>query len=105
MINRFPGKCAGCGARVEAGAGEARRNGGGRERPVLPREAWVCRTAGWRDGILARVGKVQVALGAVPACPDCGAPTRKWQSQHGAFWGCAAFPECRGIARSEEARP
>jgi len=31
-----------------------------------------------------------------PACPDCGKPMRKRQSRKGEFWGCTAYPDCRG---------
>ena len=37
-----------------------------------------------------------------PACPQCGKPmrrrtARKGQHEGQAFWGCSAFPDCRGI--------
>jgi restriction system protein len=32
-----------------------------------------------------------------PACPNCGRPMRKRQSRKGEFWGCTAYPDCRGI--------
>ena len=31
-----------------------------------------------------------------PECPLCGKPVRQRSSAKGAFWGCAAFPECKG---------
>ncbi len=37
-----------------------------------------------------------------PACPKCGKPMRKRSAQQGKysgseFWGCSAYPECKGI--------
>ena len=42
-----------------------------------------------------------------PACPVCGGPTvartaRKGPNAGKPFWGCAAFPKCRGVARSDQ---
>ena len=31
-----------------------------------------------------------------PDCPLCGEPMRRRTSARGAFWGCSAFPECKG---------
>ncbi|HMO52640.1 MAG TPA: four helix bundle suffix domain-containing protein [Kiritimatiellia bacterium] len=32
-----------------------------------------------------------------PACPDCGGPMRQRSSTRGPFWGCARYPECKGL--------
>jgi restriction system protein len=32
-----------------------------------------------------------------PDCPECGTPMKKRNSQRGPFWGCGAYPECKGI--------
>jgi four helix bundle suffix protein len=34
--------------------------------------------------------------GPAPDCPQCGRPMRRRTSAKGEFWGCSAFPECRG---------
>jgi len=39
---------------------------------------------------------------AAPLCPDCGKPMRRRQARAGKnaghdFWGCTAYPECRGV--------
>jgi len=44
---------------------------------------------------------VQGAPAAPPACPKCGEPMQKRTARSGAnsgsqFWGCPAFPRCRG---------
>jgi four helix bundle suffix protein len=31
-----------------------------------------------------------------PACPECEKPMRKRNSQRGEFWGCSAYPACKG---------
>jgi four helix bundle suffix protein len=43
----------------------------------------------------------QDVTAGVPACPDCGQPMRKRTAKSGKkagkpFWGCTAFPECKG---------
>jgi restriction system protein len=34
---------------------------------------------------------------ASPDCPQCGRSMRKRSSAKGYFWGCSAFPDCKGI--------
>lgn len=31
-----------------------------------------------------------------PKCPQCGKPMRRRSSAKGPFWGCSAFPDCKG---------
>jgi restriction system protein len=31
-----------------------------------------------------------------PPCPQCGQPMRRRRSAKGEFWGCPAYPECKG---------
>jgi restriction system protein len=31
-----------------------------------------------------------------PECPQCGKPMRRRKPAKGEFWGCAAFPACKG---------
>ncbi|MEI7902412.1 MAG: four helix bundle suffix domain-containing protein [bacterium] len=33
-----------------------------------------------------------------PECPQCGKPMRRRTSAKGDFWGCSAFPECKGTS-------
>ncbi len=42
-----------------------------------------------------------------PICPDCGKPMRRRTARKGPnagneFWGCSAYPECRGIREMED---
>lgn len=53
----------------------------------------------------ARDEKTQTEENA-PECPECGRPMRKRNAQKGnkagnLFWGCTAFPECRGTREIE----
>jgi four helix bundle suffix protein len=36
-----------------------------------------------------------------PECPQCGKPMRERQSAKGSFWGCSAYPECKGTRPAE----
>ena len=37
-----------------------------------------------------------------PKCPQCDKPMKKRSSAKGEFWGCSAYPECKGLRRIEE---
>ncbi len=32
-----------------------------------------------------------------PGCPQCGEPMRQRRSARGPFWGCARYPDCKGV--------
>lgn len=43
-----------------------------------------------------------------PTCPDCGKPMARRLAKSGknagkTFWGCTAYPDCRGVREIEEA--
>lgn len=45
-----------------------------------------------------------------PVCPDCGQPMRLRKAKSGqhagqAFWGCTAYPACKGTREVEEPQP
>ncbi len=47
---------------------------------------------------------------AGPACPECGQPMRLRKAKAGkhagqAFWGCSAYPECKGTREVTEVNP
>jgi len=42
---------------------------------------------------------------AAPQCPLCGKAMRRRSSAKGRFWGCSAFPECRGTRPIGEEGP
>ena len=33
-------------------------------------------------------------------CPDCNGPMISRKSAHGVFWGCKAYPQCKGTRDS-----
>lgn len=37
-----------------------------------------------------------------PSCPECGEAMRKRTSKRGPFWGCGAYPKCKGVRTIEE---
>jgi four helix bundle suffix protein len=39
----------------------------------------------------------EAARAVGPECPLCGQPMRRRQSAKGEFWGCGAYPACKGI--------
>jgi four helix bundle suffix protein len=50
------------------------------------------------------------AASPAPACPRCGKPmvqrmARSGPQAGGAFWGCSAYPECKGTRAVEKASP
>ena len=49
-------------------------------------------------GVRERMSAARLAArdAAVPNCPECGKPMRRRRSKKGDFWGCSAYPDCRG---------
>ncbi len=50
----------------------------------------------------ARVEAREAQASPAPVCPQCGKPMRQRTARQGpnagkAFWGCAAYPDCRGV--------
>ena len=56
----------------------------------------------------ARVEEKRAALRPVeadaPPCPLCGSDMRLRHGKTGDFWGCTAYPSCRGTRNIENAR-
>ena len=53
------------------------------------------KNGGFSERLTAR--RLEARNGAcTPECPQCGKPMRKRKSAQGDFWGCSAFPECKG---------
>jgi len=38
---------------------------------------------------------------AAPQCPECGEPMKQRTSKRGPFWGCGAYPKCKGVRQIE----
>ena len=54
-------------------------------------------TGGFSERLMAkRIEAREKDKAPAPECPACGKPMRQRSSAKGAFWGCSAFPECKG---------
>jgi restriction system protein len=57
------------------------------------------KTGGFSERLTARrleSREGQRDAGPAPECPQCGQPMRRRKSAKGEFWGCGAYPECKG---------
>jgi hypothetical protein len=59
------------------------------------------RVATFLERLRSHVREAYRRAKAVPACPACGRTMARRESKHGPFWGCAAYPECKGTRRVE----
>jgi four helix bundle suffix protein len=54
-------------------------------------------TGGFSERLTAkRIEAREQAKLASPECPLCGKPMRRRNAATGQFWGCSAFPDCKG---------
>ena len=54
-------------------------------------------SGGFRERLTAkRIEAREKDLPPSPECPQCGKPMRQRSSAKGRFWGCSAFPDCKG---------
>jgi four helix bundle suffix protein len=55
-------------------------------------------TGGFSERLMTKRVEARDGQKAVdaPDCPQCGKPMRRRKSVKGDFWGCSAFPECKG---------
>lgn len=55
-------------------------------------------TGGFSERLMAKriEAREQQKTADAPECPQCGKPMRRRTSAKGDFWGCSAFPECKG---------
>ncbi|MDD5704880.1 MAG: four helix bundle suffix domain-containing protein [Kiritimatiellae bacterium] len=54
-------------------------------------------TGGFSERLMAtRIEARERAKPPAPNCPQCGQPMRRRKSAKGDFWGCSAYPECKG---------
>jgi DNA topoisomerase-3 len=42
---------------------------------------------------------------SAPTCPQCAGPMRARSGPHGSFWGCRAYPNCRGTRPLDDDAP
>jgi len=55
-------------------------------------------TGGFSERLMAKrlEAREQQKTADAPECPQCGKPMRRRKSAKGDFWGCSAFPDCKG---------
>jgi four helix bundle suffix protein len=55
-------------------------------------------TGGFSERLMAKriESREQQKAADVPDCPQCGKPMRRRKSAKGDFWGCSAYPDCKG---------
>jgi restriction system protein len=56
-------------------------------------------TGGFNERLTARriqAREKKLNAESAPTCLRCGKPMRRRKSVKGEFWGCCAFPECKG---------
>lgn len=54
----------------------------------------VHRVVNWRKNLQSRLDAWQNMLG--PCCDDCKRPMVQRKGSQGKFWGCTAYPRCKG---------
>ena len=62
---------------------------------------------GFREKLTALRVEKRARQQAAPECPECGKPMARREAKTGPkagveFWGCSAYPECKGIRKLEE---
>lgn len=63
-------------------------------RPVLAKNAYCCRTRGWRVTLLDRIQTTYDGIEALTPCPTCSAPMAHRDGKRGPFLGCCRYPLC-----------
>ena len=53
-------------------------------------------TGGFREQLTAVRAETRAVRDGAPRCPDCGKPMKRRKSNRGEFWGCTAYPDCKG---------
>lgn len=64
------------------------------------------KSGGFREQLAAVRAQERAAQECALSCPDCGKPMRRRQAKTGKnagqeFWGCTAYPDCRGVRKIE----
>lgn len=69
-------------------------------------EAFVSRQATWVTQLVQQYAQTMlpIKLPPSPPCPLCGAAMRQRTSQHGAFWSCTRYPDCKGTLPIEKSK-
>jgi len=66
--------------------------------PIEPQGKPFEETGGFSERLMARriEARGQQTDADAPECPHCSKPMRRRTSAKGDFWGCSAFPDCKG---------
>lgn len=69
-------------------------------------DAFVTRQATWVTQLVQQYAQatLSITLPPSPPCPLCGAAMRQRTSQHGAFWSCTRYPDCKGTLPVETSK-
>lgn len=69
-------------------------------------DAFVTRQATWVTQLVHQYAQttLSIKLPPSPPCPLCGATMRQRTSQHGAFWSCTRYPDCKGTLPLEKSK-
>ena len=64
----------------------------------LTLDVFIGKQAAWISQLIAQYGSTSLSIKVPqgPACPQCGAPTRKRTGKSGPFWSCSRYPDCKG---------
>jgi four helix bundle suffix protein len=66
---------------------------------------------GFRERLTQRrIEAREMEADAPPTCPECGKPMRQRKAKSGpnagqTFWGCTAYPTCKGTRKAEDSGP
>jgi len=74
---------------------------------TMVERARAARPSGQSDKISTSVPLSTIATSKEPLCPRCGGTmvkriAKQGSNAGGAFWGCTAFPKCRGVVAIDE---
>lgn len=69
-------------------------------------DTFVTRQATWVTQLVQQYAQttLSIKLPPSPPCPLCGSAMRQRTSQHGAFWSCTRYPDCRGTLPVEKSK-
>ncbi|CAJ2794481.1 DNA topoisomerase III family protein [Burkholderia pseudomallei] len=69
-------------------------------------DAFVTRQATWVTQLVQQYAQttLSIKLPPSPPCPLCDAAMRQRTSQHGAFWSCTRYPDCKGTLPVEKSK-
>lgn len=72
----------------------------------LSLQSFLDKQAAWITQLVQQCAgmTLSIDLPAGPSCPLCGEPMRKRKGPSGFFWGCFAYPDCKGVLAVESGK-